>query len=138
MRCWVPLLATLSFGLVFAGFMMRSGGSSYNFFRMDVWGDGYCGPNASRWEYSVGPAPVTADGSTDSATNSSSPAPPPYLSAVADAGAIDNKGCTGGVPQGFMPRRMMVDMLGVGLIGPLLMIEVSGRCLLYTSPSPRD
>jgi len=134
MRTIVPLLATIGFFLTFAGFCARSASSAYTLWRLDFDGDGYCGVNAIRWGY-TSHAPQVADfGSTTSSVVATPPPPVwqtglpvPPLSLRQGGSSVDNLGCTGGVPQGFMYTRMLGDMLVVGWIGSLAVIEVSGR-----------
>lgn len=139
MRCFVPLIATLGLFFTLSAFILRSEGSPFSLFRMDIYGDGYCGPNATNEQFFLSAAASSSarrlsDGSGANANASlvampiappSSASPPPPLSETSVG--INNRGCTGGVPEGFMLRSMLGDLLVVGLVGPLLIIEVSGR-----------
>jgi hypothetical protein len=135
MRCLVPLLATMSYAIVVLGFLMRSAFSAHAIFRMDFWGDGYCGANATRYGGTPTPAEVVeaidgVNGSGGGGGGGSS-----NSSFELRLTSADNLGCTGGIPEGFMITRMMGDMLILGIAGPLATIEVTGRpagrCLVF-------
>ena len=155
-RCCVPLFATLMIWMVGGGFMLRSGGSFWAIQKMDFEGDGYCGPNATEYTFTKqAPSFATPGGaspppaaSANGSTAANAPAAAPGSTATNASGSVasglvtsdskytspnvgvsgfDNMGCTGGVPKGFMPRRMMGDLLVFTVFGALMLIEVSGR-----------
>ena len=107
MRCLVPLLATAGFFSTLGAFLLRSGGSAHTLAKMDFYGDGYCGPNATQF----------ADGDLRGNASSLEPC----------IGCIDNGGCTGGVPDGFMLGRSLGDVFVITVVGFLAIIELSGR-----------
>ena len=82
------------FFLTVAWVLARSGGNAWTLYRMDLWGDGYCGANATSWTFSndnVGPN--------------------------ATGVGINNGGCTGGIPEGFMMTRCLGEKLVCHTVG---------------------
>jgi len=99
-RSLVPYVACLGIALMLFVLFIRCGGKAYNFFRMDLYGDGDCGgPNSTQYD------------------------PDDYGGVNA---TFDNGGCQGGVPQGFMISRCLGDVIVLGAAMPLLMLQVAG------------
>ena len=99
-------------------FIMRSGGHGYTLYRLDWDGDGYCGVNATQYA-SAAAAPTLIRSPSGGANLTVGPRLP--------SAGFNQFGCTGGVPDGFVPSRMLGDLGVVAVLFYLLIIEVSGR-----------
>lgn len=119
MRCFVPLFATAMLMSVLGCFNLRSGGQMHALRTMDFWGDGYCGPNATDYNFEEERPDYEARFNNTQYANLS-------FDGATNIG-YDNLGCTGGVPAGFMYRRMLGDIFVLNAVGSLAIIEASGR-----------
>ena len=106
---WIlPIIATIGLVLQLLLFLGRSSFDPFTMYRMDFSGDGTC---------SDGIADAHAEGFA-------------WVSGTADpstTGYEVNGKCVAGVPEGFVSSRMLGDVLLVGLLLPLVLLECVGR-----------
>ena len=46
---------------------------------------------------------------------------------------VQNRGCRSGYPEGFMPEISLGDAMLLGVVGPLVALELDGRCVRANS-----
>jgi hypothetical protein len=90
MRIWLPLWSILGLVVHVLIFLGRCAFSPYALLRMDVWGDGFCGANATAFPR-------------------------------------QNQGCRSGYPSGFSASISLGDTLVLGIVGPMVALELDGR-----------